>query len=394
MFDIKKIFSSFCALAISLLTLFSTISPVYAGSTPAFTFKDLEHTGSRILLEDVEPGDEFTGMLRVSLMEDVPTLFNLNLSSYMRSDIRDLFSEEEMNNMSLANWMTFPLGDQLLLKGFEVKEFPYTINIPEGVAPGDYNGVLVASILDFGDELKDFGLDEIFNPDEVAMGTRLAIGVGIELLIRIAGEIRPDLNFDDLSYYVADDERLNLRVHYTNNGTTTVSPNANVVISDIFGRRYYNDSFRFSSIGPSQTGDSVIRIDTDDFLLTNGIFNIDVELTYDIFMFNGEDDLLYSSGEGKLRIYALPWYFFLIAVLLIISILSWLFFKNYRFYMLYKSSKEYLVKDRDTLQSVSNKFKVDPKNIIIVNKIKKPYFLEGGINILIPNKFKNGEKKK
>lgn len=390
---LKKLLFLGLGILITLSSLGSSISYAAGESTPAFSFTSVGETRSKVSFDDVKAGDTLTGTLRLSLLADVPTVFTLSFRDTVRRKLEQMeVSLEEIKKLSLAGWLEFPQGEKIVLDGFEVNEFPFIINIPEGVAPGDYSGIFMSAIADYGEKVKDPDYLNALKNDAVGMGTKITIGIGLELLVRVAGELKPDLSFDNLDYFVSDDGRLNVKIKYTNNGNVSVSPQAHLVISDIWGKRYYNNDYRFSIISPGLDAESVIRVNTDDFFLAYGIYNIDVELTYDVYSFSGTDDLLYSSGTGRLRIYSLPWYLFLIIALFVVSILSWFFFRNYRYLKLYKSSMEYLVKDRDTLQSVSNKFKVDPKKIIIVNKIKKPYFLDGGTTILIPNK-KNNEKK-
>lgn len=393
----KRLLSFFLLLVVCVPLLFTSSSDVSAQTkapTPAFTFFNSgDGAGGRIVYKDVEPGESLTGILRVSLLDDVPTVFSISFRDSARRRIEEIaVSKEDLNKLSVARWLTFPTGQNIVLDGLELFELPYVLNIPVGAAPGDYSGLFMASILDYGEHIDAAkGIDAV-PAKEMGMGTNITIGVAIEMLLRVVGDLYPNLEYLDLGYFIEENGQLSLKIKYKNNGNVALSPNAHVLISNIFGRRYYNSDFRFSVISPGTEGESVVKVSLDDFFMGYGIFDVDIDLTYDVFAASA-GDFVYSSGSGRLRIYSIPWFVFVVGVGLLVIILLWIFIRNFIFIRLYKSSKEYTVKDRDTLQSVSNKYKVAPKKIILVNKLKKPFFLEKGRKLLIPNQKTKNEKK-
>ncbi len=85
-----------------------------------------------------------------------------------------------------------------------------------------------------------------------------------------------------------------------------------------------------------------------------------------------------------MKIFYFEWYYFVLIGLVFLPVLFFFFYKNIRLYFLMKNSKDYVVKKNETLQMISNKYKVNAEKIILLNKLKSPYFLNEGDILLIP----------
>lgn len=392
----KRIFSFFIAILILVLPSSSIVFAEEAGlsankKTPAFYFSPADvSNGAKIIFDNVEPGEELTGYLQLSLLEDIPALFNVGFGDAFVGGGGLGEGGVDFRDLGLSSWISFPIETAILLEKKQRYEFPFTVSVPEDAAPGDYAGMFSSSLISYGDALKltDDGfvaLDEL----SLGVGARITIALGVEFILRVAGEVLPELTYNDLSYFLNDAGELNVVVDYKNVGNVSVLPKAHLVISDFFGKRLLNKDYPFSLISPSLGLSSNIAVDIDDFYLAYGIYNVEVELLYNVLSFSKDaQPLVYSAGIGSLKIYSIPWIVFLNIALVLLTVLIWLFVRTYRYVYLRRYSKQYIVREGDTLQSVSNAFKVGPKDIIIANDLKKPYFLQIGEILYIPIKLK------
>ncbi len=378
----------FFAIILSALMLLSSLGSSIAFAaegTPAFTFAPGQG-GGKVIHKDIDPGDSIKGIMKIRLLDDVPTLLNIVFNDSSSSKARTLLKTgANVDDLVMASWLNLPDGERVFMDAKGNFNVPYEFNIPEGVPPGDYAGIFTAVIAQYGDELLENYDPSTDTLKGVGVGVRVSIAMGVEFLIRIAGELFPQLTFENLSHFVSNDGSLNLVLKYRNEGNVSVIPRANIVISDLFGKRLYNGDFKFLTVSPGESVDSTAHLSLDDFNFVYGIYTIEVELLYDIYNFSKDSvPAVYVSGIGALKIYSIPWVVVLVVSLIIVLILAWFVFRNLRDMSLYKYSKEYVVKENDTLQSLSKKFSLNPKKIILVNKLKEPYFLSVGKKILIP----------
>jgi len=386
--NIKRKITNLC---LFLCSFFVLSLVVHAGEFPSFYFSpvELSEHGAKLVIEDVSPGDTVVDYLQLSLLNNVPSRYGINSSNLIYINFDELgVSKEEALALDVASWIEFPEGPELVLDSIQKHIIPVKINVPDGITPGDYAGVFMARLIDYSDDVKNKEKES----DEVGSGTNITIAMGVEFFIRVLGDkIEPNLSFSDLSYSIGEDKSLNVLIDYENTGTALIVPVGILKITDVFGRLYYNEKFNFSLISPNMSDQSSIRLGLDDFNVGYGIYNVDVELKYFVFDFSTgkievERQKVYLAGNGRVKIYSLPWRFFQILGFIFLIVLFYFLYRNIRYFLLKKSSKKYLIKSGDTLQNISKKFKVDAKDIIRLNKLKAPYFLKEGTDISIPKK--------
>ncbi|MDX9970600.1 MAG: LysM peptidoglycan-binding domain-containing protein [Candidatus Gracilibacteria bacterium] len=382
----------FGALFLFVFVLFNGVS--YAKS-PSFTFVKLDAgAGSRIFLDDVKPGETVSGVLRISLMENVPTIFEIFFVDNMGNKFDKLnLSETDLKYFTYDKWIQLDVESPIYLEGMGSMEIPYTISVPVGALPGDYAGSFVATVNSYGE--KAVSAIENYVPGEnFGSGAKVKIGIAIEFLMRVSGDVTPILDLKDVSYYKEQaTEKFNVVLSYENKGNVALLPKARLRIENIWGRELYSGEFVFPVVGPYKEVSSVMKLSTRDFYFDYGIYDVNVELYYDVFSRSLGENLVYLSGNALMKVYYFPWYFFAILFLILILVSLRFFYKNVRVFFLAKNAKVYLVRPNDTLQIISTKFKIDPKYLILLNKLKPPYFLTTGQKLLIPFQNKNEKKK-
>ncbi len=384
----KKIL--FLNLLLGLVCFVSFSFGVFA-SSPAFTFINLEKgAGSRIYFDDVKPGDMVSGVLKLSLLDDVPAIFQVVFNDNAARGLKKLnYSDADENSFFLVNWLNVEVDFPAFVEGMGSLEVPYTIKVPNDAIPGDYNGYFIASIDSFGEKAKDYISNSQQNrQSETAItGAKVNVGIAIEFILRVAGEVFPSVDFSNLSYFKdGETGKFVLSLDYKNSGNVAVIPRASLEIKDIFGKELFIGDYKFSLLNSLDYTTSSIKLSTKDFDMRTGVYDVKVNLYYDVFSRELGQNLVYVAGEAKMRIYYFPWYYFLMGFVVVFVVVLRLFYKNIRYYFLVNGAKAYKVKKGETLQEISTRYNVDPKQIIIVNRLSPPYFLSVNQKILIPIK--------
>lgn len=368
-----------------LVALFLVSGPVEA-ATPAFTVRpSIDTLDSRILFENAEKGQTLKGSLNLTLRESVPTHFEFGFNS------GSVQGDEDLKALTLSSWVSFPEGNKKFVDTVGTYEVPFEINVPAGAIPGDYYGSFIVSIGSYGEA----AIEERAQVSETKLGTgaRVRMGIGVETIVRVQGDVVSKLSFKDFEYNkTRDDQILELTLITENEGTVSVKPTASINIYNLFGEILYSKEHSLSLNNPYNGESSdTITINPKEFILGNGVYKVDIDLSYKTFSFAQDGESIVDfAGKNTLRIFNIP-----NSVTGAISIFVLLPFAYVGYAFIYrriiaKNSVKYTVVKGDTLQSVSERFKVDPKKIIFVNKLKEPYFLVENSDLLIPNN--NGQK--
>jgi hypothetical protein len=380
---------------IFLLICFNNLSLFALAKSPAYNFRVIETNRDSLgmTFEDVNPGDKIFGILQLSLLDDIPTVFNVEiLDDYSYRLKKMAVSEEELNYYSYLSWIKLIVNSPVHLLGLGKLEIPFEINVPEGASPGDYSGTIVATLDSYGDK----AIEKISSPelDKVGSGTKVVLGLAIRFLLRVNGEVDPNVIINTLSYYVEKvSNKFAFVLSYENNGNVAVVPKAVINIKNFWQRDVFSGDFKLPMLLPYKSNNAHIKLSTSDFYFRYGIYDLSIDIYYDVFNREIGENLVYYAGKVNMKIYHFPSYFFIVFILLFLLILLFIF-KKYVFLIFYlKRSKEYIVKENDTLQSIASKYSVNPKTLIFLNNIKAPYFLFKDQKIFIPITKKNEEKK-
>lgn len=365
-----------------------------ARSTPRFALTFIENTyeSVRVRYNDVSHGDVIKDNIVVTMLDNTPSLVHIDIKPGIAQKLAKTITG--IDALALETWVEFPNGKQLVFYGSEQIQVPFEITVPEGVAPGDYVGLFSASLVDYGDEfLKKLEavegeVEKLRETETVGIGAKVAIGVGLDFILRIAGEAIPNLFFANLGYDVTEETGMTLLVDYENRGNVTIVPSVNVVISDTLGKVVFNKDYNFSLLYPGTIGNSAIKVPMDEYNpFSYGIYTIKANLNYKFHHFARDGVTtkdLYYSGTAKLKMYVIPWTAVVILLSIVVLVLLYFLYQNYSLLKLSKSSKLYTVKQGDTLEKISKHYKVDPKKVIKLNHLKAPYFLEEKSKLLIP----------
>ena len=326
----------------------------------------------------MNPGDTIEGFLSLDLKDDVEGVFNVEFSNS-----GGVVSEDSDFNMS--SWVQFPTGSSLSVLGADVYEIPIVLSVPDKVSPGDYIGAFKIFFEEKSAE------DNKAETDNGVVGVSMQIAYGEKLRISIVGDRvhGAELHkFDLVRMTEKDDGKVEFEFQYevSVKGNTFIQPKAKIVLTDVFNNEISVQEVNFGGmLMPGKVENRRFVVQGGDKFF--GWINVGFELNYSIYK-DGDIDLSvdYPLGGAELKVYSIPLIYILIFVTLFLILFSFFIFHYYRLNSLRSLSKVYTIKQGDTLQSVCQRFNARSKDLIIVNHLKQPYFLEVGKTLLIPKK--------
>ncbi len=293
----------FISRVVTVLIAFYLLAGVAFSSSPSFTFVNADTgTGSRLYFDNIKPGETVYGSFQISLLEDVPALFEIMFNDKASFKLKKLaYDEVKEDSFFFSKWFKYDVSSPVFVDGLGSVDIPFSIHVPDDAIPGDYSGLFVSALKTYGlealkaNEIITSGLEE----ESSITGARINVGVAIEVLLRVAGEIFPSVEFVDVGYYKdKGSDKFVLDLFYKNTGNVAVVPRANVKILDVWGNELYSGTFRFSVLNALMDGNSKIKINSKDFELTSGIYSLKVDLFYDVFSRDLGENLVYVSGTA------------------------------------------------------------------------------------------------
>lgn len=360
---------------------FDTVSAQEVTSTPRYTFT-FDENFDRDGLRDLEVGDEFSGVLFVNLIDDVPSRFSVRIND--TSTKAKVSSEIDV--LSMVTWFEFPSSSSVVFETAGTKAIPFKIRVPEGVSPGDYSANISVVLDQFGEDVL---IQQELGVDEIGIGAKFSVAVAVELIARVNGDVTNYIDLKDFSYAGKMNNAATFIFEYENLGTIAVAPNVELFIRDMFGNPLLNESYKMVKVLPGTTESFSLNIleskfNPDAF----GIHSVNAEIFYNFFNFvkYGDEVQKVFLASSKLTIYSLPEpvvFTFLIVFILIAIV--YLIMQSLNFKKVY-SAKVYQVLEGESLESVSKKFMVDPRKVIKINLLKSPFYLQGGQHLLISPK--------
>lgn len=297
-----------------------------------------------------------------------------------REDLKNNYQLEEEEVTRLEEWCQGKDLVEVEMESGEKKELLFVINIPRDADVGEHTG---------GIFIQKKVVEE--NPQADGSKVMLTTRVGVRIYETVPGEIIKKLDFSNFSiaknfsefYLPWDKEKKSKFGEYLIN--SSIKNNGNV--STDFSEKIliFNRITRKTEVVEGRDF-QVLR--GDDFVSSLvwkgprlGYYNFQKEYRYKNSA--GEEQVIQSDSINK---WFIPWreLSFFGFFLILVGIIFWVW-KIYR-RKLYGGEGwvDYAVQPGETVQTLSVKFKINWKALVKTNKLKAPYFLEGGEIIKVP----------
>lgn len=377
---------------ILLLVLFfpSDLFGANFGVKPAYPREDNPRTES-IFVQEINPGESAEDGVKIINS----TNESKNLVLYARDSVRSSGGGFACTQISekpegVGSWIKFnieEIDEELVenVKKGEVPEsievtipatteiiIPFLISVPKGYSVGEHNGCVLIQ------EKKEKSGDEV--------GVSLSLRSGIRVAVNIPGDIVRELKFKDFKIEKKG-KSIYLKPSVENTGNVSIDTNVQTEVRYFFGLLHEKFGGEFP----------VLRDEVYDFTFElkkpfwGGFYYVKNTFEYD----GNEGASIGVTTDNKTTKIKSDsiWFFSSPTILGLISEISILLVLLFIFAMWrLKKKKEkwikkwvpYTVKEDETLQKISQKTRVHWEIIVEVNKIKPPYTLEEGQEILIP----------
>ena len=297
-----------------------------------------------------------------------------------KEDLKDNYQLEEEEVTRLEEWCQGKDLVEVEMESGEKKDLLFVITIPQDADVGEHTGGI-------------FIQKKVVEENSQADGSKvmLTTRVGVRIYETVPGEIIKKLDFSNFSiaknfsefYLPWDEEKKSKFGEYLIN--SSIKNNGNV--STDFSEKIliFNRLTRKTEVVEGRDF-QVLR--GDDFVSSLawkgprlGYYNFQKEYRYKNSA--GEEQIIQSDSINK---WFIPWreLSFFGFFLILVGIIFWVW-KTYR-RKLYGGEGwvDYAVQPGETVQTLSVKFKINWKALVKTNKLKAPYFLEGGEIIKVP----------
>jgi len=288
--------------------------------------------------------------------------------------------DENVEQIGIGSWIDM-FAYEVGLKPHEVKKIPFTITLPDNVDVGDHMGGIIVQEVSRGPA----------GTNKEGMTMSIVTRVGVRIYLTVPGERVEDISIEEFNKLFVKEEsgffRKFLDLNYytqfilnlKNNGNVRIEPEVKVKIKNIFGQTVDELGGQLGMVFPKKSSNIFLRWNKNLFF---GRYTAEAEVVY--------SDTV-EPATTKIVFWAIPYKILtLLGALIIIIVLL-------RLVILYfmELSKEsmviYVMPKKELIQDVAEKFKVNWAKLARINHIKKPYSINKGQKLFIPENRRNRE---
>lgn len=278
------------------------------------------------------------------------------------------------NQKGLGQWIKINLNTVKLAPG-ESKEVPFSLDLPEGVEPGEYFGGIVVQ------EANDLIQNNEQNSKN-SIGASVQTRVGSRVYLNVPGDVHEDFQwsvfansadeFGDKSYF---------KFSLENNGNVSFVPRVTLHFYNWFGREVLSTSHDLGVSLPGSVIEPMVQWEEKPFF---GKYTVKAELAYKRSSEGQTTQAKEKILNKQVMIWVVPWKeLAFLAMLLCVVVIS-LWYRGRRWMKIKQSAEKYVVKASDNIQDLARGAGISWRMLAKLNNLQPPYVLEKGQTILIP----------
>jgi hypothetical protein len=356
----------FCSLSATALA--SNGTSVTAGINPARAMEN------RFAYE-LAPGESFEDTVTLSNASDEEVQFSVAGVDGVAGPTGTYLRDNNEKQEGVGSWIHFETSSFKLPPHSSIK-VPFTLTIPESMAPGDYSGGIV-------------GFDTV-NADVSSGGGGATIltRVGVGFYVTVTGE--PNFQFDWSGYSYKTDPITGfytLDYVFENSGNISLLPTLTVTLKDYLR----GEEVITPSLNPFYAGsDSKISVDWKN-VPRFGLVKVTSKLDYirfDAFgnMTEEEKSPYAGSLEKSVQILILPMKELAFAAVLFVLSFAFFYWRGKKWERVLATLKPKTIAKTESLTVLADHYNIDWKLLAKANAIKAPYIVQKGQKILLPSK--------
>jgi hypothetical protein len=367
-------------LVLPLITLAQETSPL----TPASVADGTPHALQVMLNPNDRPEEEKAHLAYeikpTKTLEDVLTIRNYSadrtyyfkvyaVDAIQSSEGVAAFKLEQKKQEVVGQWISFGQEEVSVKPGTTVY-VPYRITIPENTVPGTYQGGLVAEMIN--PELPS----STSGKTQVIIVSRLVEPV----YLSIPGRKEIKYGLEDFSYRQSGGNP-GFHLKFVNRGNVFLKGEISLKIEGTMLDKAYETSLNDPTILQDETLEKTFRFENPPLF---GDYK--AQLTFKVYEYDvAKNELkLLTTLNREIGFNIIPWQ--CLAALLIFIILLFIGEKLRRKYFAPRVLETFThkVKKGETIISIADLYQVNWKNIVKLNKLKRPYTIQSGDQLILP----------
>jgi hypothetical protein len=366
--------------AASLLFSFPVQAIDYGGigGRPAYPDPNNPRTES-IFIHNIKAGEKITdGVKIINNSAEKKTITIGGVDAVSSSGGSFGCAQKDDGQKEVGSWLVLS-KQEITLDSMAYEVVPFTINIPQNVDVGEYNGCVTMQ------EKKNTATDN-------TSGIKLNFRTGLRIALLVPGDIKRKLEIVSFDVTKKANHDFSLHPQIKNSGNISIDTDVEVLTKSFLG----------NVIAKSGGNFPILRDKTSEWNFDlkqpfwGGWYQAKLTVSYDK---NNEARIGINSGKALEKLTAPTVWFFsfptigglIIEILILIILLTLLFFRmvaKKRNQWIKKDWIFYEVKAKDNIKDLAKKYNVSWELIAKANKLNSPYILSKGSFIKIPNKKK------
>lgn len=280
----------------------------------------------------------------------------------------------------IGKWVYF--NDPVIhIKAGERKKIPFSIKVPDLVAPGTYSGGIAGQV--------SSGKNEGTKGNGVNVTSRVVV----KMFIAIPGERVTKFDWNDFSYIPGTDTtKPYFKIGYANQGNTVINVDQQIDIEGFPGIKQTIDP-TVANLTQGSKVEIPIKWDAPPYF---GILTAKATATYSELNVLNSQNINEQTLEKSISIVIISPTVYIIAgltLLAIIVLVVYISTRKKRAKTMVKTSVEHKVKAGETIMDLAEKYGTAWKSLAKLNKLKAPYDLKVGSIVLIPKPQQRSKKK-
>ncbi len=337
--------------------------------------------GASWFIYELEPGETIEDAALITNQSDED--YNVEIYAVDAETTTDgAFAPLKKNyeHTDVGSWVTLST-DKVVIPAKSEVEVPFTVTVPEtDVDVGEHFGAIV--------------IQEIKENETQGTGTGVEIvtRVGVRMYVTIPGEIRRGLDIEEFRYglisrlvyqkeiipldrfldFLGLKPSVRFFMKFHNTGNVRVEPYITLKIKNLFGRTIYESEEQYGGIVmPGRTNEVPLNWTDPPFI---GKFNVEATVRFE----GGETQTVTTT------VWIIPYPLIILLALIIVLIII----GRLLFHLIVAKEKDkmkvHIVQEGETVEKIAEIYSVNWKYLVRINKLKPPYQLKVGQELLIP----------
>lgn len=282
-------------------------------------------------------------------------------------------TQKSDNQTKVGTWIEFEKSE-ISLEPATNQIVNFTLTVPSGTDVGEHNGCVVIQ-------------EKSKSPDAVGNGVQLNFRSALRTVVTVPGKIVKDAEFTSLNVNHKTN-KYTLTAELVNKGNVSLDTDVQIAVKDLFGREVYKNGGTYPLLAQKNT--TILNFEFKQ-PFWGGIYKSSGRASY-----NGDIKASLGSVAAKNVSKSSPtrWFvaapqpvaliLYLIVILAAALLIKRIFYRSKRHKAVKSSWVTYRVKNSDTIFKLAKSRHTNWKTIARINKLKPPYELKSGSEILLP----------